>query len=139
MDQRLLLAIGFVGSGLTALVAYQWVAGPGGQYVLAFLMGTFASGFLFTNCTTVLQRSVRPEHVGRGQGMFMLTYYVAAAFSGPLIGWLVGLGLGWSGAGLLQLTLLPIVGLAALLLVDVSKMNVPPSARRAGRVDHQSA
>ena len=129
-DQRVLLAVGFVGAGLTALLAYQWVADPAGQYVLAFLMGTFASGFLFTNCTTVLQRSVRPEHVGRGAGMFMLTYYVAAAVSGLLFARLVA-GLGWSGAGLVQLTLLPILGLAALLIVDTSRMNVPPRVRRS--------
>ena len=130
-DQRLLLAVGFIGSSLTALAAYRFAEGPGAQYVLAFLMGAFASGVLFTNCTTAMQRAVRPEHVGRGAGLFMLTYYVAAAFSGLLFARLVG-SMGWDGAGLVQLTLLPIVGIAALLLVDARRMNVPPrlAARR---------
>ncbi len=130
VDQRMLIAIGFVGSSLTALLAYQFVTGAAGQYVLAFLMGVFASGILFTNCTTVLQRAVRPEHVGRGAGLFMLTYYVAAAVSGLLFARLVA-GLGWGGAGLVQLTLLPILGLAALLLVDVRRMNIPPRVARS--------
>jgi MFS family permease len=125
MDQRLLLAVGFIGSSLTAFAAYQLAAGPAAQYVLAFLMGTFASGVLFTNCSTVLQRAVRPEHVGRGAGLFILTYYVAAAVSGLIFARLVA-GLGWAGAGLVQLTLLPVVGLAVLALVDVRKMIVPP-------------
>ncbi|TQM12048.1 MFS transporter [Pseudonocardia kunmingensis] len=128
VDQRILMAVGFVGTSLAALLAYQLATGALAQYVLAFLIGTFASGVLFTNCTTVLQRSVRPEHVGRGAGLFTLTYYVAAAVSGLLFARLVA-GLGWSGAGLVQLTLLPLVGLAALALVDPRRMLLPPAVR----------
>ncbi|HEX2072233.1 MAG TPA: MFS transporter [Geodermatophilus sp.] len=129
-DQRMLLAVGFVGSSITALLAYRFLDGPGAQYVLAFLMGAFASGVLFTNCATALQRAVRPEHVGRGAGLFILTYYVAAAFSGLIFARLVA-GLGWDGAALVQLTLLPVVGLVALALVDVRRMVVPPRVRRS--------
>ena len=128
VDQRILMAVGFAGTSLTALLAYQVATGVLAQYVLAFLIGMFASGVLFTNCTTVLQRSVRPEHVGRGAGLFTLTYYVAAAVSGLLFARLVA-GLGWSGAGLVQLTLLPVVGLAALALVDPRQMLLPPAVR----------
>ncbi|MGH3318064.1 MAG: hypothetical protein ACRDO0_18125, partial [Nocardioidaceae bacterium] len=103
---------------------YQVATTPAMQNVLAFLIGTFASGFLFTNCTTAMQRAVRPEHIGRGAGLFMLTYYVGAAFSGLLFARLVG-ELGWNGAGLWQLTILPVVGLAALALVKTSQMLVP--------------
>ena len=130
VDQRILMAVGFVGTALTALLAYGPAEGAVAQYVLAFLMGTFASGVLFTNCTTVLQRSVRPEHVGRGAGLFILTYYVAAAFSGLIFARLVA-GLGWQGAGLVQLTLLPVLGLAALALVDPRRMLLPPRVRKA--------
>lgn len=123
-DQRKLLAIGFVGASVCTYLAYQVATTTTMQYVLAFLIGTFASGFLFTNCTTAMQRAVRPEHVGRGAGLFMLTYYVGAAFSGLLFARLVG-ELGWNGAGLWQLTILPFVGLAALALVKTSQMLVP--------------
>lgn len=128
-DQRLLLAVGFVGSSLTGLAIYRFAEGAGAQYALAFLMGAFASGVLFTNCTTGMQRAVRPEHVGRGAGLFMFTYYVAAAFSGLLFARLVD-AFDWSGAGLLQVTLLPVLGLAALLLVDVRRMVLPPRLAR---------
>ncbi len=123
-DQRVLLAVGFVGASGCTFLAYQVATTPPAHYVLAFLIGTFASGVLFTNCTTAMQRAVRPEHVGRGAGLFMLTYYVGAAFSGLLFAWLVG-RLGWNGAGLWQLTMLPLVGIAGLLLVRTSKMLVP--------------
>jgi MFS family permease len=128
-DQRKLLAIGFVGASVCTYLAYQVATTTTMQYVLAFLIGTFASGFLFTNCTTAMQRAVRPEHVGRGAGLFMLTYYVGAAFSGLLFARLVG-ELGWNGAGLWQLTILPFVGVAGLLLVRSSQMLVPQRARR---------
>jgi MFS family permease len=130
VDQRLLLAAGFVGTALSTLLAYTVATGAAAQYVLAFLIGTFASGVLFTNCTTVLQRSVRPEHVGRGAGLFILTYYVAAAVSGLIFAGLVA-RIGWQGAGLVQLTLLPLLGLAALVLVDPRRMLLPPALRRA--------
>lgn len=129
VDQRLLMAVGFVGTAVSTLLAYAVATGAAAQYVLAFLVGTFASGVLFTNCTTVLQRSVRPEHVGRGAGLFILTYYVAAAFSGLVFARLVA-GLGWQGAGLVQLTLLPLLGLAALGLVDPRRMLLPPALRK---------
>ncbi|MCZ2818813.1 MFS transporter [Modestobacter sp. VKM Ac-2977] len=124
-DQRMLLAVGFVGSSLTGLAIYRFADGASAQYVLAFLMGAFASGVLFTNCTTGMQRAVRPEHVGRGAGLFMFSYYVAAAFSGLLFARLVS-AFDWAGAGLVQVTLLPIIGLAALALVDVRRMVLPP-------------
>jgi MFS family permease len=130
VDQRVLLAVGFVGTAASTLLAYTVATGAAAQYVLAFLIGTFASGVLFTNCTTVLQRSVRPEHVGRGAGLFILTYYVAAAVSGLVFARLVA-GIGWQGAGLVQLTLLPLLGLAALVLVDPRRMLLPPALRKA--------
>jgi MFS family permease len=128
-DQRVLLAIGFVGSSVFSYLAYQVATTPTAHYVLSFLIGTFASGFLFTNCTTAMQRAVRPEHVGRGAGMFMLTYYVGAAFSGLVFAWLVG-KVDWTGAGLWQLTLLPVLGIAGLCLVRPSKMLVPYTIKR---------
>ncbi|TDD42757.1 MFS transporter [Nonomuraea terrae] len=123
MNQARLLMLAMVATAVTAYLMYRVATTPSAQYVLSFLMGTFASGFLFTNCSTAMQRAVRPESVGRGAGLFMFTYYVAAAFSGLLFARLVG-SLGWGGAGLWQLTLLPVVGILGLLLVDPSKMVV---------------
>jgi MFS family permease len=127
-DQRKLLAVGFVGAAGCTFLAYQVATTPGVHYLLAFLIGTFASGFLFTNCTTAMQRAVRPEHVGRGAGLFMLTYYVGAAFSGLLFARLVG-EFGWNGAGLWQLTVLPFLGVAAVALVKTSAMVIPQRGR----------
>ncbi|WP_043497778.1 MFS transporter [Georgenia sp. SUBG003] len=120
-SQKWLLAGTFVGTALVGYLMYAVVTGEAGQYVLSFLMGTLASGFLFTNCSTAMQRSVRPESVGRGQGLFMLTYYVAAAFSGLLFAKLVA-AVGWSGAGMWQLAGASLLGAVALMLVRPDQM-----------------
>lgn len=120
-SQKWLLAGSFVATSVIAFLMYVVVTDVMGQYVLAFLMGALASGFLFTNCSTAMQRSVRPESVGRGQGLFMLTYYVAAAFSGLLFARLVSL-VDWAGAGIWQLSVVPLIGAAALMLVDSKRM-----------------
>lgn len=120
-SQKWLLAGSFLATSVVAFLMYVVVKDVIGQYVLAFLMGTLASGFLFTNCSTAMQRSVRPEHVGRGQGLFMLTYYVAAAFSGLLFARLVSI-VDWAGAGIWQLSVVPLIGVAALMLVDSKRM-----------------
>jgi MFS family permease len=129
MSQPRLLAFALAATAVSTYFMYQVATTPSAQYVLSFLVGTFGSGFLFTNCATAMQRAVRPEHVGRGAGLFILFYYVAAAFSGLLFARLVGL-LGWDGAGLWQLTILPIVGIAAVALLQTSKMVLPRQAAK---------
>ncbi|WP_327581046.1 MFS transporter [Nonomuraea sp. NBC_00507] len=128
LNQPRLLMFAMVATSATAYLMYQVATSAQAQYLLSFLMGTFASGFLFTNCSTAMQRAVRPHHVGRGAGLFILSYYVAAAFSGLLFARLVG-ALGWDGAGLWQLTVLPIVGVAGLLLVNPARMVLPRAPR----------
>ncbi|MDQ1106741.1 MFS transporter [Nocardioides zeae] len=119
--QRVVLMISFVGTAVVAYPMYAVATDPTAQYVLSFLVGAFASGGLFTNFSTALQRSVHPDLVGRGQGVFVLTYYVAAAFSGLLFARLVA-GLGWDGAGTLQIVALPLVGAVLMLAVDQKRM-----------------
>jgi hypothetical protein len=63
-----------------------------------------------------MQRAVRPNLIGRVSGLFVASFYLPAAFAGYLFSALVN-STGWGGAGLWQLTLLPLVGVAALLFV----------------------
>lgn len=117
MSQKWLLMGAFVLVALVGWLMYGVVTAPLGQYCLAFLMGALASGTLFTNIATAMQRSVRPANIGRGQGLFMLMYYVAAAFSGLLFASLVS-SAGWSTAALWQLCILPLLAAAVLFFVN---------------------
>ncbi|MGO2110542.1 MAG: MFS transporter [Pseudoclavibacter sp.] len=119
--QRWILLISFAGTALVAWPMYTFATEPVAQYILSFLLGAFASGGLFTNLSTALQRSVRPEHVGRGQGIFVLTYYLAAAFSGTIFGNLVD-GVGWSGAGLIQIVVVAALGVVLMFAVETRSM-----------------
>ena len=94
---------------------------------LLTLTGAFASGFLFVNILSLLQRSVRPSMVGRASGIFLTSLFGAASVAGYLMGWLV-VHLSWGRSPLVELTLLPIIGVVAMLLVNPSQLIVAKKA-----------
>ena len=107
---------------VTGILIYQVQASLGWQCLFAFLMGVFGTGFVFPNLNSAIQRAVRPNQVGRAAGLFVTSYYGPAAFSGLLFGALVA-GFGWRQAGLWQITVLPLVAVAALAFVRTSQFN----------------
>lgn len=122
INQRNLLIGGLLAMSLTGILVYQVQASLGWQCFFAFLMGVFGTGVLFPNLNSAIQRAVRPNQVGRAAGLFVTCYYGSAAFSGLLFGALVA-GLGWRQAGLWQVTLLPLVGVAVLAFVRPAQFN----------------
>jgi MFS family permease len=115
--QRWVTAIAF---GLLAVVGYamyNWSTSLQSQSILSFLTGALASGFVFVNLLSMLQRSVRPHMVGSASGIFLTSLFGSASTAGYLLGVLVG-AFGWGGAALVELTLFPIVGIIAMALVD---------------------
>ena len=69
-----------------------------------------------------MQRAVRPHQVGRAAGLFVTSYYGVAAFSGLVLGGLAN-AIGWRQAGFWQITVLPLIGIAALLFVRTDEFN----------------
>ncbi|MFI5792925.1 MFS transporter [Streptomyces sp. NPDC051677] len=122
MNQRNLLIASLSAVSVIAVCIYETQAGVGVQCVFAFLMGAFGLGFIYPNSNSAMQRAVRPEQIGRAAGLFVTSYYGTAAFSGLLFAALVD-SFGWSRAGLLQVTVLPLVGVAALVFVHPSRFN----------------
>jgi len=98
------------------------------QYAMSFVLATFVAGSVFTTLNSTMQRAVRPQHVRRAAGIFVSTYYVAAAFSGFMFASLVG-ALGWRDAALWQLTVLPLATLVPLWLLDSRKLITPQRTR----------
>ena len=108
-----------------AAVGYLLFNGPttlGPQVALSFAEGAVASGFMFVNIYSSMQRAVRPAMVGRASGLYVASFYVPAAIAGYLFSALVG-GVGWGGAAVWQLSVLPLLGVVALLFVDVTKFS----------------
>ncbi len=122
VNQRTLLIVSLLAVSALAVCIYETQAGVGVQCVFAFLMGAFGLGFIYPNTNSAMQRAVRPDQIGRASGLFVTSYYGTAAFSGLLFAALVD-SFGWSSAGLLQVTVLPLVGVAALTFVRPARFN----------------
>jgi len=120
-QQRWVTAIAF---GLLAVVGYAMynlaTTAPW-QSFLSFMTGALGSGFVFVNLLSLLQRSVRPQMVGRASGIFLTSVFGAGSTAGFLMGALVG-AFGWSGAALIELTLFPVIGIIAMVLVDPAQL-----------------
>jgi MFS family permease len=119
VNQRTLLIVSLLAVSAVSVGVYTTQAGVGLQCVFAFLMGL---GFIYPNTNSAMQRAVRPAQIGRASGLFVTSYYGTAAFSGLLFAALVD-SFGWSRAGLVQVTVLPLVGVAALAFVRTSLFN----------------
>jgi MFS family permease len=122
VNQRNLLILSLLAVSAISVCIYETQAGIGMQCVFAFLMGAFGLGVIYPNTNSAIQRAVRPGQIGRASGLFVTSYYGPAAFSGLLFAALVD-SYGWSRAGLLQVTVLPLVGVAALVFVRPSQFN----------------
>ncbi|WP_158228374.1 MFS transporter [Pseudonocardia sp. MH-G8] len=121
-NQRTIMIVALL---VGSVVGYLLFNGPttlGPQVALSFAEGAVASGFLFVNIYSSMQRAVRPTMVGRASGLYVASFYIPAAVAGYLFSALVD-GTGWGGAALWQLTVLPLVGVAVLLFVDVSRFS----------------
>jgi MFS family permease len=119
--QRWVTAIAF---GLLAAVGYamyNWSTSLQSQSVLSFLTGALASGFVFVNLLSMLQRSVRPHLVGSASGIFLTSVFGSASTAGYLLAVLVG-AFGWGGAALLELTLFPVIGIFAMAMVNPGQL-----------------
>ena len=129
VDQRGLLILTYLGLAATSLLVYQTHVGPETQYLYAFLMGAFGIGSLYPNLSSAMQRAVQPEHVGAAAGLFISSYYVAAGLSGLLFGALAD-RIGWSTAGLWQVTVLSVLAAVTLLGVRTSRFITAPAGAR---------
>lgn len=122
LNQRVVMLVAILAGSVIGYLLFNGPTGTGPQYLLSFGEGAVASGFLFVNIYAAMQRSVRPEAVGRVSGLYVAAFYIPAAFAGYLFSAFVE-STGWGGAGIWQLTVLPLVGAVALLFLDPRRMS----------------
>jgi MFS family permease len=122
LNQRNVMIVSLLAGSVVGYLLFNGPTTAGPQYVLSFAEGAIASGFLFVNIYSSMQRAVRPQMIGRASGLYVASFYVPAAFAGYLFSALVG-ATGWGGAGIWQLTVLPLIGVVALLFVDVRQFS----------------
>jgi MFS family permease len=120
-NQRYVTAIAFACASAVGYVMYNVATSVNAQCFLTFLTGTFCSGFLYLNVCSLLQRSVRPDMVGRASGIFVTSLFLSAAIAGWLFAKLVE-SFGWGGAAMIELSLFPIIGIIATLLINPAQL-----------------
>jgi MFS family permease len=129
-NQRWVIIAALVGAIVTAYLLFHVGRTEFQQSLLSFLMGAFASGFLFVNVYSLMQRSVKTTLIGRASGTFITSLFVPSALAGYLFGSLVS-SFDWGGAAIIQLMILPLVGIAAMLFLDTSKISKVSIGRSA--------
>jgi MFS family permease len=120
-NQRVVMLVAILAGSVIGYLLFNGPVTAGPQYALSFAEGAVASGFLFVNIYSGMQHSVRPNAIGRVSGVYVAAFYIPAAFAGYLFSALVKSS-GWGGAGIWQLTVLPLIGAAALLFIDTRQM-----------------
>jgi len=130
ISQRWIAIASWVGSILTCYCIYNVATQTWSQNVLAFLMGLFSSSLFVPNLVSLSQRSVRPLFVGKASSLYMTFAYLSSTVAGYLFAWLVGL-VGWGGAGLIQLSLIPIAGIVSLVMINNGALFQPKAVKKA--------
>jgi len=119
--QRWVIAVAFACLAAVGYSMYNGATVLPTQSLLCFLTGALGSGFVFVNLLSLLQRSVRPQMVGRASGIFLTSLFGSASTAGYLMGWLVT-RLGWGRAAVVELTLFPVIGIIAMGLVNPKQL-----------------
>lgn len=129
-NQRWLIIGSIAAAMLSMFLIFNWASSLASHIALSFLVGTFASGFLYTNVYSLIQRSAHGNAVGRASGVFVTALYLPATISGYVFGYLQGV-IGWGGAAVVQLVVIPTFGIIAMLLLDYSQVRRPSRRQTA--------
>jgi MFS family permease len=122
LNQKWVLVVALLAGCVVGFLIFNGPTSVGAQYALSFCEGAIGSGFCFVNIYSAMQRAVRPAMIGRASGVFVTCLYVPASLAGYLFAELVK-NLSWGGAGLVQLGLLPLIGVAAMFFVDTRRFS----------------
>jgi DHA1 family inner membrane transport protein len=91
--------------------------------IMTCAYGVVASSILYVNLAGYHVKAVRGNLASRASGMFVTSLYAAAAFAGLLMGWIEA-NHGWPMAGMIQMSLLSLVGAALALALQPSTMSL---------------
>ena len=118
---RLVMSTTFLAAAVLGYLLFSGFPTVTAQATLSFAWGLVVSGILYVNLAGYHVKAVRRDLAGSASGVFVTSLYGSAAISGYSIGWLANRA-GWVMAGLIQISLLSIIGavLAAFLRPDAT-------------------
>jgi MFS family permease len=123
-DQIVINLVAIAVLAVNAYLLFNIVTSPTWQVLLSFVQGSAASGFFFVNTYALMQRSVRPDFVGRATGLVVTFLYIPASLAGYVFAMLKG-EYGWGEAATLQLSMSLAVPFIAMLFFDRNAVRRP--------------
>ena len=118
---RALLATAFLGIALVGYFCFHHTGSLATQIILTAAFGATASGVVFVNLVGYHVKAVRHELASRASGLFVTSFYLAAATAGYVMGQLASRW-GWAHAEFIQVSLLSIVGAGIALALRPTQM-----------------
>lgn len=130
MSARKVLCVSFLIAALLGYGLFYAATTVVAQAALSFVWGLVASGVIYVNLAGYHIRSVSGHLNNKVSGVFVSSLYGSASIAGYTIGWLAT-SAGWSAAGLVQISLLAVMGALLSLALQPSRM-VRPAGRATG-------
>jgi MFS family permease len=118
---RPMLVISFLSAAAIGWLLFNGPTDFAAQAALSFVAGAILSGTIYVNLAAYHVKAVSGELAGRASGVFVTTFYTAAAFAGYTIGWLAA-NFGWTVAGDVQLCAVSLVGVVLALALKPELM-----------------
>ncbi|MBR1218964.1 MFS transporter [Bradyrhizobium sp. U87765 SZCCT0131] len=119
---RAVFGLAFLGAAALGFLLFAVAQSFAAHAALSFLWGFIVSGTIYVNLAGSHVKAVDGALAGRASGVFVTSLYGAAAIAGYLIGFIASLA-GWSQAGLVQITLLSVIGAVLALGLDGRAMS----------------
>ncbi len=123
ISPRVVLSGGFLCSAGLGYLFFHGSSSVLAASIMTCTYGVVASSILYVNLAGYHVKAVRGSLASRASGMFVTSLYAAAAFAGLLMGWIEAHH-GWPMAGMIQMSVLSIVGAALALALRPSEMSL---------------
>jgi len=133
LTTRYVAIAAYCGLAINAFLIFDVATSPQFIFVLSATEGLFASSFLHPCGLSLVQRSVRPEMIGRATGFFTSMMFLGGAGSGLLFAWLAD-RISWNAAGLIQISLFSAITVITLLCMNEKELFLAGSASTIGGV-----
>ena len=118
---RVVLSSAFFCTACLGYLCFHGSEGILARGFLTFAYGAIGSGTIYVNLAAYHVKAVRSSLSSRGSGMFVTSFYAAAAAAGYLMGGIASHA-GWATAGAIQITLLSVIAAALALTLRPAKM-----------------
>lgn len=99
----------------------------GTQAGLSIAWGVVVAGVMYVNLAGYHVKAVMGDLTSSAAGVFVTSFYSSAAIAGYSIGWLAS-HVGWTMAGLIQISLLSILGAILAVFIQTDRIALPQAA-----------